>query len=254
MSENTWWALQVHFCTISGSASLTSRDDLVIYTIEKRRETWLHLDMFGQQESVLVWTCLHHWAWAAPYRVSTTESFAAPRCDNKQGPELHLDVSGQQESVLVWLCFNHRGLCCPWTCLHHRGLSCTVHGRIRLQTELPVLLLDLSTEANTASWMCQLNRGLSCTCLDHSSLWVCPFRDLQNSVHEKSCNSTKFCLNMRKGIPRNFRLFRTEYKRDWSTKYIRNSVSTKFLRHPSSRAADENNLPFVRIDDSVTHK
>jgi hypothetical protein len=36
------------------------KDDLAIYTIEKRRETWIHLDMSGQQEHLLVWTCLHH--------------------------------------------------------------------------------------------------------------------------------------------------------------------------------------------------
>ncbi len=142
-SEDTWWALQVHFCTISGSASLTSRMTLPSIPLkreEKHDYTWtclgnrsicwsghvytialglsctvspkqshlLHLDMSTNRGLSSIWTCLDNrslflsghvytiGAWDAPGRVYTTESYAAPRCDNKtnQGPELHLSVPG----------------------------------------------------------------------------------------------------------------------------------------------------------------
>ncbi len=92
---------------------------LAAYTIRKRRETWKHLDVYGKQELVLVWTCLYHrglsctstylhnrgqsctcldkrilcWfghvdtigASTAPKHVSTAESFTAPGHVNKTG-------------------------------------------------------------------------------------------------------------------------------------------------------------------------
>ncbi len=77
----------------------------------RKKETWKHVDVSGQQEPVLVWTMnmstplglscnwtyLHHRARAAPV------------------------MSGQKDSVLVWTCPHHWGLSCTWTYLHHRA-------------------------------------------------------------------------------------------------------------------------------------
>ncbi len=92
---------QAHFRTTSGSASLTSRTTLP--PIPSERETWIHLDVSGQQERVLVWTCLHHrglsctWRISAPQGLSCTchvwtKGFCAGLdMSTPQGPELHLE-------------------------------------------------------------------------------------------------------------------------------------------------------------------
>ncbi len=183
-----------------------------------------------------------------------------------QRPLLHLDGSTKQRpelQVQVWTCLHNRGLSCTWTCLHHRGLCCTLTclrhrglsctwtclDKRNLCWPLNVSIhhrglsctwtfLDyrslccswtcLHYRACAASWMCQRGLNCTCTCLDNTSFSVCPFRDIQNFVHEKSRNSAKFCINMRYGIPRNFRQFRTENGRDGES-----TKNTEFRGHPS---------------------
>ncbi len=84
-----------------------------------------------------------------------------------KGPELHMDVFRLQQPVLL----------------------------LDLFTQRPMLHLDMSAQQNlSCTWACLDNREpLSL------SLWR-----YRNAVHEKiSWNSTKICLTMRQGIPRN---------------------------------------------------
>ncbi len=127
--------------------------------------TWKCLDLFGQQEPVLllkVFTALAAPAWTA----WTTGTFAAPECMCPQGPELRLDflhytvacanlvVSRIHKSVLLLnvSTVNYRGIWCTWTCLYYRGLIFNWDAPVQQE---PVLLLDVNF-AFLKSWILPL--------------------------------------------------------------------------------------------------
>ncbi len=103
MSEDTWWAQKVIRSPILRPPCSTDRRRILydlwvsLFDLEddlatgKRRETWLHLDMSGKQERVLIWTYLYHRGLSCTwmYLVLSTP----------QGTELHLYLSGQKDSV-----------------------------------------------------------------------------------------------------------------------------------------------------------
>jgi hypothetical protein len=63
---------------------------------------------------------------------------------------------------------------------------------------------------------------------------MCLFRDIRNSVHEKSHGiSRNYMTRNSAEFRRNFSQFRTEYGIDGSKKSRWNSVSTEFRGHPS---------------------
>jgi hypothetical protein len=77
----------------------------------------MRLDVSGQQEPVLGWTCLYHRGLSRFQEPVLTLDVSKP-----QGPEPHLDVSGKQEPVLVWTFLPHRCLNYVWMCLENRSL------------------------------------------------------------------------------------------------------------------------------------
>ncbi len=120
----------MHFCIWNSTCFLWSYQVsplvLDLYHRKEKRNTWIHLEVSGQQEHVVVWTCLHHWGLSATGHIYT------------KWPSCTCTCLDWKDSVLLWhvytkgawaaperVCLHYRVICCTWGYQQNRRLTCT---------------------------------------------------------------------------------------------------------------------------------